>query len=51
MLIVNAARVLKIEASVQPGDVWTLVSWRRWFGKWSPKDGWDLGGREEQGGH
>lgn len=39
MLIVKTVRGLRMEASVQPGDIWRLISCRIGFGKWSLKDG------------
>lgn len=43
MLIAEAVRGIKMVASVQPVDEWKLVSWRKWFGKWSVNEGQDLG--------
>lgn len=49
MLIGKAAKGLKMDVSVQPGDLWKLVSWRRRFGKCSLEDGWGGGSRENMG--
>ena len=49
MLIGKAADGLKMDVSVPPGDLWKLVSWRRWFVKCSLIDGLGGGSRENMG--